>query len=201
MESAFSPGIKALALGAVAAALCAWATAASTAATPAGCAGFSSQAAAQERFAALGGSPSRDAAGLDVDADGVACEGLPGPYEGFATIAYNLKRRFFYGTASMPPEVSGGRYACLAGNRHFPEGPRLLQIFRVTPGADRVVSRTVGAEAKPAGGRLVWKLQKDIVPVGRYYVAFEEQLRLSPYRPTECPGFRSRETRLPKPAG
>jgi len=171
-----------------------------SAATPMDCARFSSQAVAQERFGALGGSPSHNVAGLDADRDGVACEGLAAPYQGFATIAYNLKRRFFYGTATMPPKRSGDSFACLAGNRHFPEGPRLVRIHRLTPEGDRVVSRAIGAEAKPASGRLVWKLDKDVVPAGRYYVSFEEQVPLSPYRPSECPEFRSPETRLPQPA-
>lgn len=147
----------------------------------------------------MNGSPSRDAAGLDADGDGVACEGLPGPYEGFATIGYNAKAHFFYGTASMPPLGSGGGFACLSGNRHFPEGPRRLKIYRARPGADLAVSRALGAEARPSSGRLLWKLEAPLAVPGRYYVAFEEEVRLSPYKPTECPGFSSPETRLPRP--
>lgn len=176
-----------------------WA-AAGAGAAPTACDGFPSQAAAQERFDALRGSPSHDAAGLDADADGVACEGLPGPYEGFATIGYNRKRHFLYGTASMPVEHSGSGFACLTGNGHFAEGPRLLRIHRVMPdGGDRVVSRVLGAEAKPASGRLLWKLEKEAVTPGVYYAAFEEEVRLSPYKPSECPAFSSPETRLPRP--
>jgi hypothetical protein len=167
-------------------------------AAAAGCGAFASQAEAQARFAALNGTPRRDAGGLDGDGDGVACEGRPGPYAGFATIGYNAKRSFFYGTASMPPR-SGGGFACLAGNSHFAEGPRLLRIYRVRPGPDLVVSRPLGAEAKPSSGRLLWKLDVPLRVPGRYYAAFEEEVRLSPYQPSECPGFSSPATLLPQP--
>jgi hypothetical protein len=160
---------------------------------------FSSQATAQKRFVGLGGTPGHDPGHFDADGDGVACEGLPGPYEGFATIGYNLKRGFFYGTASMPADGSGGGFACLAGNRHFPEGPRLLKIYRARPGSDLAVSRSLGAESRPSSGRLLWKLEAPLATPGRYYAAFEEEVRLSPYKPTECPGFSSTETRLPRP--
>lgn len=163
-----------------------------------GCA-FSSQAEAQERFAALAGSPGHDPGRFDADGDGVACEGLPGPYKGFATIGYNLERGFFYGTASMPGDGSDGGFACLSGNRHFPEGPRLVRIFKVRPGADLAVSRAIGAESKPSSGRLLWKLEAPLPASGRYYATFEEEVRTSPYRPTECPGFSSPGTRLPRP--
>jgi hypothetical protein len=183
---------------AAAAALAALALATSGAAKAPGCSSFPSQAAAQEHFTRSGGGPSRNPGRLDEDRDGVACEELPGPYGGFATIGYNLKRRFFYGTASMPSKGSGsGEFACLYGNRHFADGPRILKIYRVASGADRAVSGEVGAETQPSSGHLVWKLDKDVVPRGRYYVAFEEQIRLSPYKDSECPGFRSREVLLP----
>lgn len=168
------------------------------AAMSAGCA-FPSQAAAQQRFADLGGAPGRDPGHFDPDGDGVACEGLSGPYEGFATLGYNLKRGFFYGTATMPIDSSGGGFACLLGNRHFPEGPRQLKIYRVRPGSDLPVSRTLGAEARPSSGRLLWKLEASLGTPGRYYAAFEEKERLSPYKPTECPGFSSPATQLPRP--
>jgi hypothetical protein len=173
-------------------------TAGGQAAASAGCA-FSSQAEAQRRFVDLGGSPGHDPGRLDGNGDGVACEGLPGPYRGFATIGYNLRRGFFYGAASMPVDRSGGGFACLSGNRHFPEGPRQLRIYRARPGSDLAVSRTLGAEARSSSGRLLWKLEAPLGPPGRYYAAFEEEVRLSPYKPTECPGFSSPETRLPRP--
>ncbi len=198
VHATYLPSARVPVLGAVAIVLGFW-VASANATAPAGCASFSSQAAAQGRFTDLNGSPSHDAAGLDADGDGVACEDLAGPYKGFATIGYNLKKGFFYGTASMPEEQEGDGFACLMGNRHFPEGPRRLRIFKVGRGADRAVSRAVGAEAK--SGHLVWKLSKSLVRPGRYYAAFEEQLRLSPYKPSECPGFRSDETLLPRPRG
>jgi hypothetical protein len=193
-------GPRTLALGAVAVAMALGLWAASTdAAAPAGCASFSSQAVAQERFASLNGNPSRDVAALDADGDGVACEGLPGPYEGFATIGYNLKRGFFYGTASMPVDGAGSGFACMSGNRHFPDGPRQLKIYRARPGPDLAVSRVLAAEARQSSGRLLWKLEAPLGHPARYYAVFEEEVRLSPYRPTECPGFSSSETRLPRP--
>jgi hypothetical protein len=173
--------------------LAALALTASGAAKAPGCPAFPSQAAAQEHFTRSGGDPSHNAGNLDEDRDGLACEELPGPHAGFATIGYNLKKRFFYGTASMPsrgPAGDGG-FACLYGNRHFADGPRILRIYRVRAGADRAVSGEVATEARPDSGRLAWKLDRDVVPGGRYYAAFEEQIRLSPYRGSECPGFRS----------
>jgi hypothetical protein len=144
----------------------------------------------------MGGSPSRNVRGLDGDSDGVACEGLPGPYAGFATIGYHRARAFFYGAASMPATESG--FACLLGNRHYPEGPRQLRIYRVRPGADLAVSPVLGAEARPGSGRLLWKLEKDLVP-GHYYAAFEGRQAEAPYKPPECPEFRSRAVYLPRP--
>ncbi len=165
---------------------------------PLGCPSFSSQAGAQERFVLSGGNPSRNARGLDDDGDGVACEGLPGPYAGFATIGYHRERKFFYGTASMPPTSAGDGFACLVGNRHYPEGPRLLKIYKAVPGPDKAVSRDVGAEAKPDSGRLLWKLDRESVVGGRYYVVFGAQIRPSPYEPSNCPEFRSSEVYLPR---
>jgi hypothetical protein len=183
----------------IAATFAIWAAAAGGVAKTPGCPSFPSQADAQERFFSLDGSPSRNAAGLDGDRDGVACEGLPGPYAGFATIGYHRESRFFYGTASMPSTETGDGFACLAGNRHYPDGPRLLKIYKATPGPDEAVSRDVGAEARPGSGRLLWKLDRDLLVAGRYYVVFEERIRPSPYRPSECPEFRSRAVYLPRP--
>ena len=167
------------------------------AATP-GCDSFRSQAEAQERFRTLGGSPANPIPILDPDRDGVACEGSPGPYKGYATVAYNPKRGFFYGTASLPPESGGSGFACLEGNRHFDDGPRLLTLFKVQPGPDLVVQHEVGTATKPSSGRVLWKVEKRITP-GSYYVVFEERQQLAPYGPNQCPGFRSAEFRLPQP--
>jgi hypothetical protein len=187
-----------LALATGAAAIGIWVTAADGAAPPSACSSFRSQAAAQEYFTERGGSPRQPVAGLDGDRDGVACEGLPGPYEGFATIAYSPKKRFLHGTVSMPPSGAGeSGFPCLYGNRHYPEGPRVLTVFKVEPGPDRQVTGAVGAEAKPQNGRLVWKADKKAIVAGLYYATFEERQPLSPYGPNECPGFTSREARLP----
>lgn len=171
---------------------------ASVAAAP-GCGSFRSQADAQERFGELGGSPADPIPKLDPDRDGVACEGLPGPYKGYATVAYNPKRKFFYGTASLPPESGGSGFACLEGNRHFDDGPRLLTLFKVKPGPDLAIQREVGAAAEPSSGRVLWKVEKATIAPGHYYVVFEERQPLTPYGPNQCPGFRSAEFRLPLP--
>lgn len=167
------------------------------AATP-GCDSFRSQADAQEAFAALDGSPSAPLPRLDPDRDGVACEGSPGPYKGYATVGYNAKRRFFYGTASMPPEGGGAGFACLVGNPHFPDGPRLLTLLRVRPGLDRPIRAKIGTLAQPSSGRLLWKVEQRTIAPGRYYVVFAERQPLSPYGPNQCPGFHSAEFRLPR---
>jgi hypothetical protein len=185
-----------------AAALAVWAATASGAERSAPpCPSYPSQAGAQERFLAEGGSPAHDAGRLDDDGDGVACEGLPGPYAGYATIGYNRERKFLYGRATMPTAEAGDEFACLAGNRHFPDGPRLLKVYRELPGPDKAVSRDVGAEARPASGNLLWKLDRDELVSGRYYVAFEEGVRPSPYKPTDCSEFRSDAVLLPRPQG
>jgi hypothetical protein len=164
-----------------------------------GCSAFESQAAAQVHFARLGGRPSHNVERLDGDGDGVACEGSPGPYAGYATIGYSRAKGFFFGTASMPSPESGEGFACMLGNQHFPDGPRQLTVYRVRPGADRAISPALGTEARQDDGRLLWKFEKDLVP-GRYYAAFDARQRESPYEPPECPGFRSRETQLPRGA-
>jgi hypothetical protein len=168
------------------------------AATP-GCASFPSQAAAQEHFAELGGSPERRVGALDDDRDGVACEFLPGPYKPFATIGYNRKGNFFYGVVSMPSVQRGDEgFPCLYGNRHFPRGPRRLNVYKVQPGADKPIFGALAAEARPESGRLLWKAERDLVTPGTYYAAFEEKIRTSPYGANECPGFRSYEIALPR---
>jgi len=182
------------------AALGLWAAVAVAVTPVPGCSSFSSQAAAQDYFAELGGSPRRAVGDLDGDSDGVACEGLSGPYKPFATIGYNRKGGFFYGIASMPPAATGDeRYPCLYGNRHFPDGPRRLNVYKVVPGPDKATFGVLGAEARPESGRLLWKAEREDVTPGSYYVGFEEKIRLSPYGANECPGFRSAEIALPQP--
>ncbi len=185
---------------AFAVALAIWAPAGGDAAATPGCPSFESQAAAQTYFVEAGGSPARSIGRLDPDRDGVACEGLGAPYQGIATLGYNKKRGFFYGVASMPPLASGkGEFACLSGNRHWPDGPRWVNVFRVKPNGDVSIlgSHMASAEAKPETGRLVWKVDKPMPLPGRYYAAFEESVRTSPYGRNPCPEFRSRTVSLP----
>jgi hypothetical protein len=133
---------------------------------------------------------------------GAAAAKSSGPRASQTTLGYNRAQGFFYGTAKMPPKTDGsGGYACLAGNRHFPDGPRLLRIYRVRPGVDRPISADIAAGATPENGTLVWKLKRRRVPTGRYYVVFEAKIPTAPYAPSECPGFRSRAVVLPKPQG
>jgi hypothetical protein len=119
---------------------------------------------------------------------------------GHATLGYNRAHRFFYGTAKMPRKTDGsGGFACLTGNRHFPDGPRLLKIYRVLPGPDRAITPDIAAGATPETGALAWKFERKHVPTGRYYAVFEAKIPTAPYAPTECPGFRSAAALLPRP--
>ena len=164
------------------------------------CGDFSSQGDAQTLFAELHGSPGHPIGDLDGDRDGIACEGLPAPYSGYATLGYNRKGGFFYGVASLPAAPKGDeRFPCLQGNRRGPEGPRRLSVFRVRRGDDRPVLVGVGAEAKRDSGELVWKEPRATITPGRYYVAFAESLPSTPYGRSECPSFRSRDVTLPAP--
>ena len=168
------------------------------AAMPRKCASFDSQADAQAYFEGLGGSPRHAVGSLDPDGNGVACEELGAPYVGFATIGYNRTRAFFWGAVAMPRTGEGeGEFACLAGNPHFADGPRLVKLMQEKPGTDRQISRSIGAEARKATGRLVWKANLKLPGPGRYYAQFAEKVRLHPYGPNECPAFRSRSLRLP----
>jgi hypothetical protein len=171
----------------------------SSAAAPRGCPSFGSQAGAQGYFIDQGGSIEHGVGKLDPDHDGVACEGAPGPYAGYATLAYNKKRNFFYGTASLPPSASGGEYPCLIGNRHFDDAPRRLNIYKVSDDGDKALFNQfgLGAEAQPASGRLIWRADKKTVVPGNYFAEFEERARTYAYGGTECPAFRSPVVRLP----
>lgn len=164
------------------------------------CSGFDSQADAQARFAELGGSPAHPVGALDGDRDGIACEGLPAPYGAYATVGYNRRGHFLYGTASMPAAGTGEEtYPCLFGDRKGPLGARHLNVYRVEPGGDRPILGLVRAEARPESGRLLWKAPRATLAPGVYYVAFEERIRMAPYGPNECPGFRSSAVPLPRP--
>lgn len=165
------------------------------------CAEFSAQADAQAAFAELGGSPARPLGNLDGDRDGIACEGLPGPYAGYATLGYNRRGGFLFGVVSMPVAPSGEeRYPCLRGNPKGPNGPRRLNVYRVGPDGDRaILDRVVGAEARPESGHLLWKAPRAAIAPGRYYVGFAESIPLTPYGRSKCPAFRSAATTLPRP--
>ena len=167
------------------------------------CGSFRSQADAQESFIAAGGGPDRDAGRLDPDHDGVACETLGAPYQGFATIGYNRRGQFFFGTATMPPGADPTAEApCLAGNTHFPDGAREVQIYRVTPAGPRpLLGRKIGAEARPGSARLLWKVKRSHILAATYYAEFDERVRLSPNGRNECPAFVSRPVRLPAMPG
>ncbi len=164
-----------------------------------GCGAFDHQADAQAYYLEIGGSPARPDHRLDPDRDGVACEGLPAPYAGYATIGYNRKRGFLYGSVTMPHAGGEEPYPCLTGNVHGPEGPRLYNVYRVGgrhdhpifPGAER------GAAALPTSGRLIWRADRRALPRGRYYVGFEERIRMTPYGRNECPAFSSAPVALP----
>jgi len=199
MQSNLRPLRLSLLLAAISAAALVLSPLGSSAAAPRGCASFASQAEAQGYFIDQGGSIEHGVGKLDPDHDGVVCEGTPGPYAGYATLAYNKKRDFFYGTASLPPSTSGGEYACLIGNRHFADAPRRLNIYKVSGDGDKALFNQfgLGAEAQSATGRLIWRADKKTVVPGRYFAEFEERARTSAYGGTECPAFRSPVVRLP----
>jgi hypothetical protein len=174
------------------------------AAAPRGCPTFASQAKAQAHYLQLGGSPGHAVAALDPDRDGVACEELGRSYAGYANLGYNRRKDFFYGSATMPEivpvnEGEAATHPCMLGNRHFDDGPRRLNVYRVLPGPDkRIFPREgIGAEAREDSGRLVWKAEHETVLPGRYYAEFEERIRLTPYGENECPAFRSPVVALP----
>ncbi len=164
-----------------------------------GCGSFQHQADAQAYLLEIGASPEHPVHRLDPDRDGVACEGLPGPYAGFATLGYNRRRDFFYGTVTMPRTDGSGPFPCLTGNTHFLEGPRLFNVYRVHGKRSRRLFQGygLGAEARSASGRLVWRADRKHVPPGHYYVEFEERVRSSPYGESECPAFGSAMVELP----
>lgn len=179
-----------------------WSPAGSGAASPRGCPSFASQADAQAFFMARGGSPGQPVGGLDADRDGVACETDSGPYQGYATVGYNRKRSFFYGTATMPSgdtATGSAGYPCLYGNERRPDAPRRLNLYKVRSGGDKALfaSHGLSTEAKPTSGRLVWRADRMVVPRGRYYAEFEERLRSGPHGRGQCPAFRSRAVSLP----
>jgi hypothetical protein len=164
------------------------------------CAEFAAQADAQARFAELGGAPGHAVGDLDRDRDGIACEGLHGPYAAYATLGYNREGGFLYGSAAMPAAPRAGEgFPCLRGNRKGPLGPRRLRVYRALPGRDRAIAGRVRTGADPVAGRLLWKVPRPALAPGRYYVVFEAAIRSSPYGRNPCPGFRSREVSLPAP--
>ena len=196
-------GIKtgALALALFAGAVWLWALAGSGLAAGPSCKAFESQADAQDAFFERGGTPRHRVGRLDPDRDGVACEGLPGPYKGFATIGYNRKKQFFYGVARMPSASDGAGFPCMYGNRHFADAARKVNIFRITPKGDRSLLGEFQGKtaANPETGQLLWKADIAKPRTGRYYVSFVERIPLTPYGANECPGFSSKPTLLPRP--
>lgn len=162
------------------------------------CPSFDSQAEAQETFLELGGKPNNDVGGLDGNGNGVACEGLSGPYAGYATIAFNRRRGFLYGIATLPHTDDG--YQCLLGNRFDPDSARRLNIYRELPGADKpILDDGIATASNPDTGKLVWKAVRPNLPPGHYYAAFEARIAVSPYGRNPCPSFQSRPTLLPAP--
>lgn len=174
--------------------------AAGSGAVVSGCGAFKAQADAQDAFLEAGGSPGRNAGRMDPDRDGVACEELPAPFKGYATIGYNRKRQFFYGVVTMPAPP-GGAAPCMYGNKNHPESARRLNVYKVRSDGDKpLLGRyKAGAQADPAAGKLVWKVERPDLIAARYYVSFDEKIRTSPYGRNPCPGFSSRPTLLPRP--
>lgn len=199
MQSNVRPLRLALVPALVAAAVLALAAIGSSAAASRGCPSFKSQAEAQAYFLEQGGTIQHGVGSLDPDHDGVACEGSPGPFRGYATLGYNKKRDFFYGTVSMPPDPAGGEFPCLIGNRHFADAARRLNVYKVNADGDKAIFNQfgLGAEADPTTGRLIWRADRKTVVPGRYFAEFEEKARTTAYGGSECPAFRSPIVSLP----
>jgi hypothetical protein len=199
MQSNLRPARQLLVFGVIAAGFLLTGASGSGAAAPT-CEDYRSQAAAQDHFLAAGGGVAHPVGKLDTDRDGVACEGLGGPYAGFATLGYNKRKNFFYGTASLPPSPSGKGFACMFGNRRSAHAPRRVNVYRVGPGGkgEPIFNRSgLAAEGRPRSGRLVWRGDRKVVVPGRYYAEFEERAARTPSRGTRCPSFRSGIVHLP----
>jgi hypothetical protein len=203
MASNKRPVIRLAAFAAIAAGTLLIGSAGSAATAERGCASFASQADAQNHYRQLGGSPAHPIGALDPDGDGVACEELDGPYAGYASVGYNHARDFLYGVAVMPEVGSQDageppEYACMLGNRHFDDGPRRVNVYRVLPGPDkRILPRDgIAAGAHEASGRLLWKANRKVLLPGFYYAEFEARVRLRPHGANPCPAFRSRAVGL-----
>lgn len=166
-----------------------------------GCGTFKAQGDAQEAFMQAGGSPARNVGKMDPDGDGVACEALGAPFKGYATIGYNRKKQFFYGIVKMPAALDGGESPCLYGDKSYPDASRRFNIYKIRTDGDKpLLGRyKAGAQADPAAGTLVWKVERANLVQARYYVAFDERVPLTPYGRNECPGFNSVPTLLPRP--
>ncbi|HSS32427.1 MAG TPA: excalibur calcium-binding domain-containing protein [Solirubrobacterales bacterium] len=199
MQSNVRPLRLLLSLAVVAVAALALLPLGSSASAPRGCGFFKSQAEAQDYFVGQGGTIEDGVGKLDPDHDGVACEGLTGPYAGYATLGYNKKRNFFYGVASLPPSGEGGEYPCMIGNRHFSDAPRRLNVYKVTADGNKPIFNQfgLGAEAQPETGHLIWRADRKVVIPGSYFAEFEERARTTAYGGIECPPFRSPIVRLP----
>lgn len=182
-------------------ALLAVGAAGSRAAAVPGCGAFKAQGDAQDAFLEAGGDPGRNVGRMDADRDGVACEELPAPFKGYATIGYNRKRQFIYGVVTMPIPPAANVAPCMYGNKNFPDSSRRLNVFKVRSDGDKpLLGRyKAGAEAQPEAGKLIWKVERPLVIPAKYYVSFDEKVRTSPYGRNPCPGFSSRPTLLPRP--
>lgn len=192
-------GVSAVA-GVAGAAVLAFGVAASGAAAVPGCEAYKAQGDAQDAFLEAGGDPGSNLGGMDPDGDGVACEELPAPFKGYATIGYNRKREFIYGVVTMPIPPDG-QATCMYGNKNFPDSSRRLNVYKVRSNGDKpLLGRyKAGAEAQPEVGRLIWKVDRPLTIPAKYYVSFDEKVRMSPYGRNPCPGFSSRPTLLPRP--
>lgn len=201
MQSNLRPYGRLLGPAVLLAALALWLPLGADAEGARGCGSFKSQAAAQHYFTE-GGGVKRRVGKLDRDRDGVACEELSGPFAGFATLGYNRKHDFFYGTVTMPADPSsGGNHPCMVGNRRFPDGPRRLNVYKVqSDGSDKPIFDQVGIrlEVRRASGRMLWRADRRVVIPGRYYAELEPRASGSADAVSDCPGFRSQVVKLPK---
>lgn len=203
MQSNLRPYGRSLAPLALLVALALWLPLGANAGGARGCGSFKSQAAAQHLFTDVGGGVKHGVGKLDRDHDGVACEELSGPYAGFATLGYNKKHDFFYGTVSMPADPSGGRgyHPCMVGNSRLPDGPRRLNVYKVQRDGSRKPifdQAGIGLEVRRTSGRMLWRADRRVVIPGRYYAELEPRAPNAADAVSDCPGFRSEVVKLPK---
>ncbi len=168
------------------------------------CGSFANQAAAQDYFFKRGGSPRRKIGGLDPDGNGVACERLDAPHKGYADVAFESRRGFFYGGIAVPAGTDGD-FPCLYKNAKVGITRRVL-VYKARRGKPDLPLTLRGGESRESddgskgtvqsgAGRLTWKVDPSGRIRGRFYVDVP-QSETESGSDEDCPRFRSRAIRV-----